>query len=160
MHPAAKQYVKSVINPAEFVVEVGSLDINGGLRDLLPHAHWYGIDVQDGPGVDEVADGVTWKPTGPVDLAICCEVFEHTPDWASIIKNMSSWLEPGGQMIITAAGPGRPKHSAIDGKHVLHPGEWYENISPARLASVLVECGVHAVVTAARDDVYASGFKV
>lgn len=160
MHPGAKDYVRSVIRPCTSVVEVGSLDINGGIRDLLPQADWYGIDIAEGPGVDEVASGVTWRPDWPVDLAICCEVFEHTPDWRSILFNMASWLDKGGQIIITAAGPGRPEHSAITGGLGLLDDEWYENIQPDVLADVMTQAGIEGTVRIRRDDVYASGFKL
>jgi SAM-dependent methyltransferase len=159
MHPGAKDYVKAVIIPCRTVLEIGSLDINGGIRDILPMADWYGIDIADGPGVDEVAHGVTYSHPEPVDLAICCEVFEHTPDWASIILNMSRNLKKGGQMIVTAAGPGRPEHSAITGGLGLLEGEWYENIDPHRLAAVMTEAGIEGSVRVRADDVYASGIK-
>jgi len=44
-------------------------------------------------------------------------------------------LEPGGMFVMTAAGPGRAPHSAVDGKG-LQPGEHYANIDPGGTVDV------------------------
>ena len=106
--------------------------MNGELRYL--HDEWWGIDIEDGPGVDEVADGASYV-SEPVQIVLCAEVFEHTPDWRRIIDNSFRLLRPGGFLIATMAGPNRPKHSA-DGSG-LRPGEYYENIRPQDLAGAL-----------------------
>ena len=140
------------------VIEVGSLNINGSVRELAPDADWYGIDIVAGPDVDEVADGATWTPVWTPDVVVCCEVFEHTPDWATIIGNMASWLPLEGQMILTCAGPGRAPHSAVDGGP-LREGEWYENIDPNRMSAVLREHNIVYTMKLAGGDLYVHGYK-
>ena len=82
MHAAARSFVERWIRPDDDpVIEIGSRNVNGGLRDLFPRAPefqtYVGIDVQDGPGVDIVADAAQWTPPEPAACVICCEVLEH-----------------------------------------------------------------------------------
>lgn len=141
MHHEARQYVNR-FGTAEpiTVVEIGSLDINGTVRGCFPKAKWHGIDVVEGPAVDEVANGATWTPDEPVDLVVCCEVFEHTRDWRKIVANCANIVKPGGRVVFTAAGPTRLPHSAVDGG-LLRDGEFYANIDPDDLAAAMSDAG-------------------
>jgi SAM-dependent methyltransferase len=133
MHTQAAAFVALFTDPAPAaVVEIGSRNINGEIRHLFPDTDWYGIDIEAGPGVNEVADGATWQPVEPVDMVVCCEVFEHCEGWRQIVKNAALMLRPGGRLIVTAAGPGRAPHSAVDGGPI-RDGEYYENIDPDEL---------------------------
>lgn len=133
MHAAARAFVERWIRPDsdDPIVEIGSRNINGGLRDLFPRAPqfqtYHGLDIADGPGVDEVADAATWEPPEPVACVLCCEVLEHWQNWQGIVLNACLWLQPGGRLIITCAGAGRKPHSAIDGE-ALRPEEYYANL--------------------------------
>ncbi len=114
MHNAVRAWVKEHIpETVGHCVEFGSRDINGGVRDLLPAGGTYvGVDVQDGPGVDVVADGATFVPEVAPDLVLCTEVFEHLEGWRDVVANAHTILAAGGLFIATAAGPGRAAHSA------------------------------------------------
>ena len=117
------------------ILEIGSLDINGSVRDFLePFAEQYiGIDAQEGKGVDVVVDAVDYVKPNHFDVVVCCEVFEHTPAWKQIIQNAMTNLRDGGIFITTMAGEGRPPHSAIDTgeirewEHYSNIGEWELN---------------------------------
>lgn len=140
MHPAAYDYVaRHATDDPITVVEVGARDVNYTIRPHFPNAAYHGIDAQPGPCVDEVADGATWQPPAPVDLVVCAEVFEHTPDWRNIAANIATMLRPGGRAVFTMAGPGRPPHG-VNIDDPLHPG-WYANIEPAELEAALVAAG-------------------
>ncbi len=114
------------------ILEIGSLDINGSVRTFLsPFANTYhGIDMQEGPGVDEIADASEFVRPDSFDVVVCCETFEHTPAWKQIIQNAMTSLRDGGIFITTMAGEGRPPHSAIDTneirewEHYANIGEW------------------------------------
>jgi hypothetical protein len=60
MHDEAFAFVHkvAVMLPGYFlrkkVLEVGSLDINGSVRPLFTDCDYMGIDLGDGPGVDQV----------------------------------------------------------------------------------------------------------
>lgn len=138
MHRQARAWIAAHASDEPLsAVEIGSRDINGTIQDLFPNASWWGIDVVDGPNVDEVADAATWQPGEPVDLVVCCEVFEHTPSWPAIAQSMFRMLRPGGLALFTMAGPGRRPH----GVGVYGPDGYYENVTPDVLDTVLHGCG-------------------
>lgn len=128
------------------MVDIGSRDINGTVRHLFPNADYVGVDPVDGPAVDVVGDGTTWRPDEPVDVVVCCEVFEHTDAWPAICENAAAMLKSGGLFVVTCAGPGRGPHSAVDGRGI-RDGEHYANVSIGELADVLEACGFVGIVT-------------
>ena len=123
------------------VLEFGSLDINGSVKPLFNEltvgGSYFGIDVQEGPGVDLVADASVYTSDTKYDIIVCAEVFEHTALWGKIIMNAHSLLLPGGMFIATMAGEGRPPHSAID-ENPIRPWEYYKNISADMLKGALI----------------------
>ena len=76
------------------VLEIGSLDINGSVRPMFKpfQGNYVGIDMQEGPGVDIVADAAKFINFEAYDVVVCAEVFEHTPDWKQIIYNCYNFL--------------------------------------------------------------------
>jgi SAM-dependent methyltransferase len=119
------------------VLEIGSLDVNGSVRPLFPHAaRYHGIDIAPGPGVDEVADAADWRCDGAFDVVVSTEVLEHAPRWRDVLENAWAALVPGGRLLMTCATEPRPPHSAVDGWDV-REGEWYENVGVANLLAVV-----------------------
>ena len=61
------------------VLEVGSLNINGSVRQFFQNPDEYiGCDLGEGPGVDIVCRGHELPyPDGAFDVVISCECFEH-----------------------------------------------------------------------------------
>lgn len=159
MHAEALAYVNRFATADQAVVtEFGARDINGTPRPLFPNAVWWGIDIADGRGVDEVADATEWSGE-PADFVICCEVFEHFAGWELIVQNMAANLVPGGRAVITAAGPARLPHSAVDGGP-LRDGEHYANVDPDTLRMVMKAAGLASIeVEVHGGDVYATGVK-
>jgi hypothetical protein len=130
------------------VLDLGGRDVNGSPRALFPKADPYiVVDERPGPGVDIVADASTWEPDlgALYDVVVCTEVFEHAARWPAICATAYYALAPGGQLILTMAGPGRPAHSAIDGQR-LRPGEYYGNVHPDTLRAVLQLIGFRDIV--------------
>src|SRR5580765_6950114 len=87
------------------VVEIGSRDINGSVRQLLQwRAYSYvGLDVAPGAGVDIVADGATFVPREAPDLVVCMETLEHAEQACAIVRNAAAILRPGGRLLVTCA---------------------------------------------------------
>ena len=150
MHQQAYQWVAAHVPPpdgvagstATAVLEIGSLDINGSVRPLFPHAaHYHGLDLVAGDGVDEVADASTWVPPRTYDVVVSAEVLEHAPPWRDILSMMWAATAPGGTLLMTCAGPGRAPHSAVDGLEV-REGEHYANVSPAEVRALIADWGV------------------
>ena len=129
------------------ILEIGSLDINGSVRSIFDSfaASYLGLDMQDGPGVDLVADGATYELPEAYDVIVTAETFEHTPDWKKIIQQSYINLRPGGIFIATMAGEGRPPHSAID-ENPIRDWEHYANIGWWELNQTLKNIGFQQVV--------------
>lgn len=161
MHAEAYEWVaRHATRDPLTVLDIGGRDINGTVRDLFPAADYTSLDLVDGPGVDIVADASTWTPDRAYDLVVCCEVFEHTPVWPSICRTAYAAARPGGVFIVTAAGPGRAPHSAVDGGPV-RPGEYYANVKPDELRDALTAAGwLDVVVDQLGPDVRAHARKV
>lgn len=130
MHAEAREFVARCREELS-ILEIGSRDVNGGIRDLFAGWNYLGIDSTDGPGVNVVADGATFETPKRFDVIACCEVFEHAANWSDIVRNAAELLKPGGVFIGTAAGPARVPHNC-DGTP--HDGrEFYANIDPGAL---------------------------
>ena len=98
------------------VIEIGSLNINGTVRDFFRATGYLGVDVGEGPGVDLVARGELLDfPDNTYDIAISAECFEHNPAWAETFLNM--WRMANTAVIFTCASDGRAEH----GTHDSHP---------------------------------------
>jgi SAM-dependent methyltransferase len=152
MHPQAYDFVAAHAHPAPGlkVLDIGGQDMNGTVRPLFPGAEYVCLDLVDGPGVDIVADATQWHPGWPpdegFDVVVCCEVFEHTPDWRKIIRTAFEALRPGGRFIATMAGPGRPQHSGRRAALAIDPDEYYENVVPVCLLDAVEGAGFVDVV--------------
>lgn len=102
-------------------MELGNLNVNGGVLDLITAAEYQGIDIEAGPGVDVVADGAEYLPDCAPDLVLCLEVLEHAPDPRAIVANALRMLAPGGALVLTCASTTREPHGckggAVGGEH-------------------------------------------
>jgi SAM-dependent methyltransferase len=93
------------------VLEIGSLDINGTIRNRFEDCQYTGLDVAAGPGVDVVCQGQDYAaPDASFDTVISCEVMEHNPAWRETVKNMVRLTRPGGLVVMTCATWGRAEH--------------------------------------------------
>lgn len=127
------------------VVDCGSGDVNGNNRFLydMRYTNYIGIDLYHGANVDivgsvpEVLERIQqefltrFKSTSGVDMVISTEMLEHDPYWALSLEKMYDVLKPGGLLLITAAGDGRPPHG-IGREH-----DYYKNISNMMFTSIL-----------------------
>jgi len=136
-HPAQMAFIASVKErfPEMFqrkaVLEVGSLNINGSIRDFFEQCTYIGVDLAKGPCVDVVAkaEDLTYSD-GFFEVVASCECFEHTPEWARIFNNMvrmSSKL-----VFFTCATTGRAEHGTsrsnpADSPFTAH--DYYQNIT-------------------------------
>jgi SAM-dependent methyltransferase len=116
-HRQQFDFVKGVahLHPNNFhnakVLEVGSLDINGSVRQFFKDCNYIGIDLGEGKGVDIVCTGQDYDaPDNEFDTVISCECFEHNPDWVATFTNMHRMAKPNGLIIMTCATTGRPEH--------------------------------------------------
>lgn len=127
------------------VVEFGSRDINGNIRDLLPpDAEYIGVDQAAGPNVDMVAEASGYSPPWHPDLVLCLNMLEHTPIAPIIINNAWRILAVGGSLILSWPDETWPPHSAIDGG-ALREGEFYHNTTAPELLEMLERFQTHTL---------------
>lgn len=162
MHREAYEFVQGVVRemePPKRVIEIGSYDVNGSVRDLFPESDYTGIDVRPGRGVDMVADGAEYLHPEPVEAVVCCEVLEHAPNAGEIIRNAWRLLDRHGVLIVTAAGTGRSPHGS-DGGPV--GGEFYRNVDQPVLETWLKDAGFSRYLIEQNwqaGDIYAVAYK-
>lgn len=109
MHPSVQNFVGAVVAEHQLaersVLEVGSLDVNGSVRSYFTGAY-HGIDMREGPGVDQVllASEVWVHYPLSYDVVLSTEVLEHDPEpWLSLASMMHA-TKPEGRLILTARG--------------------------------------------------------
>lgn len=101
MMPFVREWVASVVQEKQLsppVLEVGAYDVNGGVRDLLPQPY-IGLDVCSGPGVDVVADIISWRSRRRFNTVVCLETLEHIAEPWIAIEKMYALLKPAGLFV-------------------------------------------------------------
>lgn len=140
-HQAQQDFIAAVKNAApqafenKKVIEVGSLNINGTVRDFFTDCDYTGIDLGFGEGVDLVLDGselTSFYPLDFFDVAISTECFEHNPKWRETFWNMYNVSRD--IVIFTCAGLGRPEHGTARTDSGSSPytaqSNYYRNLEP------------------------------
>jgi len=97
------------------VLEVGSRNVNGSLRDVLETKvmEYIGVDIEYGPGVDRILDAsrlTDFFLTDSFDFVVCTEMLEHCYDWRAALVQMLSVLKQGGILLLTTRSPGFELH--------------------------------------------------
>lgn len=117
MHASAWKFCEYAINALRsfmtgIIIEVGSVDINGSVRKLVPEASSYiGYDVAPGKGVDIVGTFHEQDiPDESVDVVLTTEALEHDMHWRLTVRKCLDVLKPGGIYIMTCASTGRREH--------------------------------------------------
>lgn len=91
-------------------LEVGSLDVNGSVRDLFD-GPYVGVDARPGPGVDAVMDGHGLSFTAEsFDVVVSTEMLEHDQAFWLSLAEMGRVLRPGGHLLLTTRGNGFGRH--------------------------------------------------
>jgi len=96
------------------ILDIGSLDINGTIKDLFEHPYYYvGVDLAEGKNVDVICPGHLYDSGFQFDVVTSSECFEHDMYYARTLSNMVRLLRPGGLMAFTCATEGRPEHGTL-----------------------------------------------
>ncbi len=100
------------------IVEIGSQDINGSLRQFSPvNAIYIGVDFVSGPGVDVLMADPYQLPfeSDSVDSVICSSVFEHAEFFWILFLECLRILKPDGLLYVNAPSNGKVHRYPIDG---------------------------------------------
>jgi O-antigen biosynthesis protein len=95
------------------VLEVGSKNVNGTVRQFFAPRPYIGVDLTPGNGVDEVVSVYDLvKHFGPdtKEIVISTEMMEHVPDWVDAFYQMMKVCKPLGTLIVTTRSEGFPFH--------------------------------------------------
>ena len=144
-HPEQREFIKVAIatialhSPLKRVIEIGSFDVNGEIRSIfagIDLEEYVGVDLTEGPGVDLVCLGHELElEFETFDLAISVECFEHDQFWPLTFTKMVELVKPGGWLVFSCAGKGRPEHGTSRSNPSLSPGtssrgfEYYQNLT-------------------------------
>lgn len=145
------------------ILDLGGLDVNStkyglDIRKFFPRgSFWRVLDIVDAPGVDFVADVRTWEPPELFDIVVSTEMLEHLENWPLAIETAAEALRGPEMLFITCASTGRPPHDAYGAPTPPPEGQFYENVAPDRLESVLYSHfrSVELKYDSAAGDVYA-----
>lgn len=115
------------------IIEIGSLIINGSLREIFRNAKEYvGVDLANGPGVDVISKGHEISFNDDYfDIALSAECFEHDKYWDLTFQKMIDVTKSGGWIIFSCATDGRPEHgtSKTDAGSSPFTQDYYKNLT-------------------------------
>lgn len=117
MTPAIQAWVKAKVDAGVIprtgrILEIGSRDVNGTVRQFFDQTHYLGVDLEAGPGVDRVGDV---REVGlydeDFDLILCLEVLEHDPHPVQLVEFFQELLvNNNGTLVLSAPTTGFPLH--------------------------------------------------
>jgi SAM-dependent methyltransferase len=109
------RYIKSTSQIS--VLEIGSQNYNGGLRDLkLDNMDWLGVDLLEGTGVDQVIRLGEPLPfdAESFDLVVASSVFEHDIQFWNTFLEMVRVLNSDGVIILIMPSNGQFHRYPLD----------------------------------------------
>ena len=119
-HKSQMDFFEKVIrqykNPfAGKVLDIGSLDINGGPHQLISPREYVGVDLAEGKNVTLISRGekVNFEDSY-FDVTMSSECFEHNPEWQQTLINMIRQTSKEGLVVFSCATFGRRKHGTSD----------------------------------------------
>ena len=143
-HPEQRQFFEELrIKFPQFfnnvsVIDCGSLDVNGTLRDFFTNSEYIGVDIVGGYGVDIIKKVSELRFKEEFDTVISGEMLEHDEYWGESLKKMYDMCKKGGLIAISCAGRLRPEHGTIKTGNIWGTSDdYYRNIEPKDITSVL-----------------------
>lgn len=127
------------------ILEIGSYDINGSVRNLFKNINnkYIGVDLCEGKGVDVVASGHALEfGDASFDVTLSGECFEHDSNYVETFRNMVRMTSPGGLVVFTCATLGRLEHGTVRTNPDHSPGtqfaglDYYKNLTKENFIDV------------------------
>ena len=117
MHDNNKKWLNDLKKqyPSNFkdckVLEVGSKDWNGSVRSWFENCMYWGIDIEQGSGVDQIISARKF-PSLPIwDTIVSFSVLEHDSEWRSSLHNILGGLKKDGILLMCWGAEGNIKHN-------------------------------------------------
>lgn len=115
MHNSVKEEIVSWYNQhkeqieSSKIADLGSYDINGGVKDVIPSV--VGFDILEGKGVDVVIEPgiIPDDHKFQYDFLTSTSSFQCCPDTPAYMKQITDLLKPGGELILTMCSTRCPK---------------------------------------------------
>ena len=123
MHPSALEFGAHFFNTycqgrsRIVIVDVGSQNVNGSLRDVCPPSVDYiGVDYVQGNGVDIVLEDPYKLPfdNGIIDVVVCSSTFEHSQFFWVLFLEILRVLKPEGLFYLNAPSNGYVHRYPVD----------------------------------------------
>ena len=121
MHDTAyrtgRLFFNSYVRAGHRILEIGSMNVNGSLRDFSPAgADYFGVDLDPGPGVNVVVNQLSRLPFGPesFDVIVSSSVLEHDGMFWVTFLEICRVLKTGGYIYINAPSKGEYHRFPID----------------------------------------------
>ncbi len=112
------------------VLEIGSLNINGSVRQFFINCEYLGVDLGEGKDVDMVCKGHELPfPNLSFDTVISCECLEHDTHWEKTFQKMCELSKD--LVIMTCATTGRAEHgtTATNADAAPFTNNYYRNLA-------------------------------
>lgn len=126
------------------VLEVGSLNINGSVRQFFNDCDYLGLDIAEGKDVDLVCKGEDYgAPANSFDTVVSSEMFEHNKNYVKCWMNMIRMMKEDGLLLFTCATTGRRQHGTTKFQPEFSPltvaagGDYYKNLVESDFTSVI-----------------------
>lgn len=102
-------------SPDNKVLEIGSYNVNGSVRELFDQVGFYvGVDTREGPGVDVTRHPGCPLPFAPAargwDVIVSTEMLEHDPRPWLTFEHLAFVTRPATMVVITTRGFGYGRH--------------------------------------------------
>lgn len=121
------------------VLEVGSLNINGSVRDHFQNIKTYiGVDWRQGPCVDLISLAHEMEFGEKFNTIISCSMLEHDPYWEQSITRMVELLRDDGALFLSWG-------AALCAPHEIHtaPDKQYHALPAGKVLNLLKDLGMY-----------------
>lgn len=151
MHPSCRRWAERTVAARQLshlnTLEVGSYDVNGGVRDLF-NGPFVGVDMREGPGVDKVMDAEALEfDSGQFKVVISTEMLEHARRPWRALSEMARVARTGGWVLVSARGfDARGAFDLHD-----HPADHWR-MGPGAMEIMAADAGLTVVECVADED--------
>jgi len=120
------------------VLEVGSYDVNGTVREHFDAAKYVGVDWRPGPLVDVVCLAHDMAFEEKFNTVISASMLEHDPYWRLSIKAMVAQLKDDGALMLSWGAALNPPH-----EHATAPDCKFHCLPAELVINLLGSLGLH-----------------